>query len=383
MPGRMLLATRTTLSLLLARALLAFVEGPRHAADLSAAAFAEDRSVSDLWESLEQEREAALEIAHSRSTAEKAAEQDCSLASSDEAYLQQQNVIQAENWAWNGTEDAGLSELLSQQTLPPSRRQSAKEGCQASIGPRDDPNFVNHVRPCGEFSTRCTDIPLVKANLDYPGGGAAGAVIPGQDYVVQFDIGIHPAVVRDILKHHFKEMESCIHCPPLEQIYNETCLETIVTGGAMWGDLGLRSLHSRAYDCMGSCGRGCSNIISHLPDDIGALDCLKHDLCSAWKSVHKGQPTVGFCFDPDCGDEAAMSLFNCWKGWRLFGSLGGHRHGPFSVPAICDERDPAIAGCWNHGGWFTTGRCQVFQGWKKGQGIPDPHPLRSPIQRLR
>ena len=67
-------------------------------------------------------------------------------------------------------------------------------GCEATAGPRDDPDFLNRVRPCGELSSICTDIPLAKANTDYPGGGAAGAVIPNQDYLVQFDIGLHPEV---------------------------------------------------------------------------------------------------------------------------------------------------------------------------------------------
>mmetsp|Transcript_65727 Transcript_65727/g.152711 ORF Transcript_65727/g.152711 Transcript_65727/m.152711 type:complete len:99 (+) Transcript_65727:301-597(+) len=54
-----------------------------------------------------------------------------------------------------------------------------------------------------------------------------------------------------------------------------------------------------------------------------------------------------------------MALFNCWRGWRFFGSLGGHRKGPFSVPVICDKEDPKIHGCWSHGGWFTQGHCKA------------------------
>jgi len=381
-----MLATRTTLSLLLARALMAFVENPGLAFEREPDE--EQNAEHSRWASrdrFQRDREAALEVAVGKEMALEREERECTSSTRADSCVQGGSLEDdySEGVAWNQTLGADLSEFLSQQTRPPARRQSRILGCEATLGPRQDPNFVNWVKPCGEFSSRCTDIPHVKANFDYPGGGHAGAVIPGQDYVVQFDIGIHPAVVRDILKVNLKEMESCVHCPSLDEMYNETCLETIVTGGSMWGNLGLRSLHARAYDCMGSCGKGCSNVISHLPDDVGALDCLKHDVCSAWKSVRQGRPTSGFCFDPDCGDEAAMSLFNCWKGWRFFGSLGAHRDGPFSVPAVCDKNDPAIAGCWSHGGWFTQGRCTVFQGWDKGQGIPDPHPLRSPIQRLR
>ena len=32
----------------------------------------------------------------------------------------------------------------------------------------------------------CTDIPVIEANRDYPGGGV-GALVSGQDYVVQFN----------------------------------------------------------------------------------------------------------------------------------------------------------------------------------------------------
>lgn len=254
-------------------------------------------------------------------------------------------------------------------------RNSELPECQATAGPRDDPAFLERVRPCGNYSAMC-GLPVIEANTDYPGGGV-GAVIPGQDYVVQFDIGIHPVVASDILKRRLKEVESCLHCPAFE----ERCLEVVVKGGADWGNLGMPSVGREAYDRMGVCGFSFTARLTRTRGDIGALDCLKHDVCSAWKSVSSGRPTRGFCHDPDCGDEAAMSIFNCWRGWRLFGSLGGSRTGPFSEPVAC-ERDPRVRGCWSHSGWFTPGRCKVFQGWDRGQGIPDPDPLRSPIQRL-
>lgn len=285
----------------------------------------------------------------------------------------------AEEWCPNGSvahEGSCLDRSLAALERP-TRLRSALPECQATLGPRDDPNFLDHVRPCGNYSSVCADIPVVRANTDYPGGGI-GAVRPNQDYVVQFDIGLHHVVARELLHSRLREIDSCLHCPHFE----EHCLEAVVTGGAMWGDLGLSSVGREAYDCMGGCGRGCTNILGRSQDDIGALDCLKHDLCSAWKSAKTGTPTSGFCHDPDCGDEAAMSIFNCWRGWRLFGSVGGSRHGPFSEPAICDPGNPRIRGCWSHGGWFTKGRCKLFQGVSKGQGIPDPHPFRSPIQRL-
>lgn len=256
------------------------------------------------------------------------------------------------------------------------RRGSALPECQATRGPREDPNFLDAARPCGTLSSICPDLPVVEANKDYPGGGV-GAVVPNQDYIVQFDVGLHPVVARDIFKRRLKEFESCVHCPQFE----ERCLEMIVTGGAMWGDLGIGALGAKAYDCMGGCGAGCSTQFSATHKDMGALDCLKHDVCSAWKSVATGEPTRGFCHDPDCGDEAAMTIFNCWRGWRFFGALGGSRGGPFSEPAVC-EPDPQVTGCWSHSGWFTQGRCKAFQGWERGQGIPDPDPFRGPIQRL-
>mmetsp|Transcript_53247 Transcript_53247/g.142484 ORF Transcript_53247/g.142484 Transcript_53247/m.142484 type:complete len:388 (-) Transcript_53247:118-1281(-) len=257
------------------------------------------------------------------------------------------------------------------------RRVSSIPGCEATAGPRDDPDFLNRVRPCGELSSICTDIPVAKANTDYPGGGAAGAVIPNQDYLVQFDIGLHPEVARQLLKRHLREIESCMNCPS----FGEQCLEVVVTGGAMWGNLGVPNIHSGAYDCMGGCGKGCAHFQVQNRQDVGALDCLKHDLCSAWKSLQTRNGTQGFCHDPDCGDEAAMTIFNCWKGWRFFGSVGSNSNGPFSRPVVCDP-STRNSGCWSHGGWFTKGRCKIFQGLSKGQGIPDPSPFRSPIQRL-
>merc|ERR1711865_710786 len=108
----------------------------------------------------------------------------------------------------------------------------------------------------------------------------------------------------------------------------------------MGEDLGMNALDSEAYNCMGGCGPGCTSLpffdnITVSPDDIGALDCLKHDLCSAWKTVFSGKPVSGFCHDPDCGDEAAMTIFNCWRGWRLFGSVGGSNDGPLAEPSVC------------------------------------------------
>lgn len=248
--------------------------------------------------------------------------------------------------------------------------------CQATAGPRADPLFLQKVRPCGNYSSICHDIPLVQANTDYPGGGV-GNVVPGQDYIVQFDVGVHPVVAEEILKRRLKGINTCVSCPTFE----EKCLEVVVTGGASWGDLGLTSLGRRSYDCMGGCGKGCVAPTILNKWDGGALDCLKHDVCSAWKSVFQGRPATGFCNDPDCGDEAAMTIFNCWRGWRIFGSLGSGASGPFSTPAVCAQ-DQSTRGCWSHAGWMTEGRCKIFQGWSRGQGIPDPHPLRSPIQRL-
>lgn len=273
-------------------------------------------------------------------------------------------VLEARNWS-------------AAALLYPMRRESQVPGCEATRGPRDDPDFLSKVRPCGNLSSLCTDIPLVEANKDYPGGGI-GAVLPNQDYVVQFDVGLHPEVAREVMRSRLREIDSCVSCPD----FQESCYEAVVTGGAMWGNLGLLDVGVKAYDCMGGCGQGCSGSPGRTHQDVGALDCLKHDLCSAWKSVRQGRATKGYCHDPDCGDEAAMALFNCWRGFRFFGSVGGSRRGPFSEPVICAPGDVTIRGCWNHGGWFTQGRCKVFQGWSRGQGIPDPHPLRSPIQRL-
>lgn len=299
----------------------------------------------------------------------------------DEAVDQEQALAPKSSSWFRALLGGSKVRVASEPAGPPKRLRSLHPECQATLGPRDDPGFLDRVRPCGNLSSVCTDIPVVYANRDYPGGGV-GAVMPGQDYLVQFDVGLHPEVAREILRRRLREIDSCVHCPGLEA-FGEQCYEAVVTGGAMWGDLGKSSLGlaPQAYDCMGGCGIGCQGALAaHSKEDVGALDCLKHDLCSAWKTVHSGRATQGFCHDPDCGDEAAMAIFNCWRGYRFFGSLGGARSGPFSEPAVCDASDSEVKGCWSHSGWFTPGRCKVFQGWERGQGIPQP--LTSPIQML-
>lgn len=108
--------------------------------------------------------------------------------------------------------------------------------------------------------------------------------------------------------------------------FGETCVETFVKTDDDWGEIdGLEN----GYDCMGTCGPGCLGFGR-------GRDCLKHDVCSFFKSYALKEDANGFCKDIDCGDEAAQSVINCWIRNQFI----------LDEPVICnrtvDEENPNI-----------------------------------------
>ena len=85
----------------------------------------------------------------------------------------------------------------------------------------------------------------------------------------------------------------------------------------------------------------------------------------------------GFCYDIDCGDEAAQTVFNCYidKGWWR----------P-DTPITCDKsnfNNPDAYGHWSHGTkLFNEGPCGNFVGWSNGQGLPDKNKISNPYMFL-
>lgn len=212
----------------------------------------------------------------------------------------------------------------------------------AQLRKPDSDHPYGKVRPCGYHQTRCPSLEVVDSSIDYPGRGD-GDLIRNTDYIVQFDVGTatpDPEIPASIWPD------------------GQECLEVIMTTKDAWGDLGVPGLRESAYNCMGSCGEGCRSVGT-------SRDCGKHDVCSAYKSVHMNAPATGFCNDADCGDEAAQTIYNC-RHTRL--SDGGRYD-----PAICNCEEPS----WTSGSWstippnfFEQGNCRAWQGCEKGEGIP-------------
>lgn len=246
-------------------------------------------------------------------------------------------------------EAADLGAAVVEVQRPPSTTPlPADVSCNAT-SPSDE-DFLSRFVPCGTLAAKCGDLPVIFANRDYPGSGEFGDV-QRRDYIVQFDIGLHPAVARAALQVRFS-VDACVDCAEEFVGFNETCLEVVVRGHSHWGSLGgTPGVAAGAYDCMGRCGSGC------MGSSTGGLDCLKHDVCSAWKSRRRGRPVAGYCHDPDCGDEGAQALYNCHDS-----------HGA----APCNESDPSVIGSWSSARWSGMGWCNLYQGWERGQGIP-PH----------
>lgn len=225
------------------------------------------------------------------------------------------------------------------------RIQSNITGCSAVSGTNTKEDLKQKVKPCGFYSSKCTDLFTVQRNVTYPGNGALDPKC-GTDYIVQFDVGLNENVEGINASNSIYKTLS-LHKEATGN--GEVCLEVIITDCDDWGNLGITSLPAGGYDNMGGCGAGKVGVGD-------AMDCLKHDVCSAFKSAMIEGPASGFCNDPDCGDEAAQTLFNC------------KNHAGEAAACSCHG---GTTGSWSAVSKVFGGNCAAYQGCDKGQGIPN------------
>lgn len=249
--------------------------------------------------------------------------------------------------------------------------------------------WLQKFKPCGWYRDNCQDmqgVEVLEANVVYPpnrdrdqGRGEGDEDLQkGKSYIVQFDVGIHPEVVTandgeysnyfgkggviDLTGGYIDNNETGYKTETY--VSGETCLEVYAKAGndgdANWGDI-----HGNSYGCMGKCGKGC---------DLGggyAKNCMKHDVCGAFKSVAQGIESSGNCRDIDCGDEQMQTVAYC------------HKKGLLELPVTCRKEDFV-----NHpkeydirltfgARFFTTkdgdtqeAACHLWTGWDRGQGAP-------------
>jgi len=236
----------------------------------------------------------------------------------------------------------------------------------------------NGVRPCGYYESMGCDHPVIPPNVAHPGEGDGD--IEAMPYIVQFDIGTHANVLDKVTSSLVgTEFGNCIGCAGsvgdeyelgdnvVLNASGETCLEIIVQAGS-----------DVTGGCAGKCGVACS-FSSWDPTTWNpagyAKDCLKHDVCATYKAVvlNNFNYADGFCHDPDCGDEAATTLMECWEGgWG------------WDIALICKSEDfdenPDVYGKWTFGSiaMSSEGPCSNFRDWSSGQGIPNRDQIRNP-----
>lgn len=191
--------------------------------------------------------------------------------------------------------------------------------------------FLKQFKPCG-FYQNCNHTfhewfgfnhpvfmgneTILDANVCYPGtGNTTYDLVVGGIYLVRFDTGLDRAtfdaynqmgdwaLISDVrpgvASTWFDPFSDnfTTNAMPLE----ETCVETFVKILDDWGEVPNQT---NSYSCIGKCGPSCFGKGT-------APDCLKHDVCSYFKSYALEKSTEGFCRDFDCGDEAAQTVTNC------------------------------------------------------------------------
>jgi len=240
--------------------------------------------------------------------------------------------------------------------------------------------LFSYFKPCGYYEKTCKhhNFEIIPANVDYPGSGTHD-ISNGERMIVQFDIGIDVKLrkkVFDGLKYPIVQ-KNCIGCQWNDwklpgdidkSASGETCIEAIVKIGTNLGNyLGFKG------GCLGKCGTGCDWIGGGM-----GKDCAKHDLCSYYKLIitkQKYHHKEVFCFDPDCGDEAAQAVLNCFKAsWFL------------DPVKVCHEsefdKNPSYYGHWSLGSYLVQGNCGNFVGWDNHQGLPDKSRISNPYKML-
>jgi len=241
--------------------------------------------------------------------------------------------------------------------------------------------FFDYFEPCGTYEKSCHH-QVIPPNIDYPGSGSHD-ISPGEIYIVQFDVGVDPILkgkVYDTLPQEWKN--NCIGCNDKPNLpgknknitkteNGETCIEVIMKIGSSLGDF----LGSKG-GCVGKCGPGCNFLAGGY-----AKDCAKHDVCSAYKLLvtkKAYQNPSKFCGDPDCGDEAAQTVMNCFEHRLFWGD-------PVKVCHKSDfDRNEDYYGHWSMGtSFFNEGNCGNFVGWEAHQGIPPKNRIQNPYKMLK
>jgi len=216
--------------------------------------------------------------------------------------------------------------------------------------------MLDSTLPCGTYESRGCTHEVIPANVDFPGEGPGD--LEFKPYIVQFDIGVHNSI-KAIVEQTADQGQPCIGCSAGG---GEQCLELIVKGNS-----------DVSGGCAGKCGGGCV---------IGAgwaKDCMKHDVCTAYKDLVLGgnawNDDDGFCYDIDCGDEAAQTVMNCYiDNWSA------------DTPITCEKSNFSnrnAYGAWSYvTSYFTEGPCGNFVNWNSGQGLPDVDKIHNPYQFL-
>eukprot|EP00548_Thalassiothrix_antarctica_P000400 CAMPEP_0194130636 /NCGR_PEP_ID=MMETSP0152-20130528/1632_1 /TAXON_ID=1049557 /ORGANISM="Thalassiothrix antarctica, Strain L6-D1" /LENGTH=367 /DNA_ID=CAMNT_0038825209 /DNA_START=102 /DNA_END=1205 /DNA_ORIENTATION=- len=185
--------------------------------------------------------------------------------------------------------------------------------------------FLKQFKPCGYYQEKCKhkfvawfgdkwkEYPPMEANVDYPGTGQKDLDHHHGVHIVQFDTGLDEVTYEAYKKGDMSLINDINRGTWLDPFANgfttdklplgETCVETFAEFPDDWGPVPGQDNN---YDCMGGCGGGCIG--------VGAgNDCMKHDVCSYFKSYALEIKAKGQCLDIDCGDEAAQANINCYK----------------------------------------------------------------------
>lgn len=269
---------------------------------------------------------------------------------------------------------AGSSSSLRSGKIDPHLDTSESSECYAfEKNPANDPDLqkrmLDATKPCGYYKPKCSNLEVLSANVVYPGEG------PGElnykPYIVQFDIGVHPNIKNKVVSawEGSNTKEQSLTSSYSNPAVGEECFEIIVKGGS-----------DATGGCAGKCGNGCSWTGAGY-----AKDCMKHDVCTTYKALKlmEDNPSKtfddyhdGFCYDLDCGDEAAQTLMNCYINYWFN-----------DVSIVCNKEEFASNsnryGHWSHATkLFTEGPCGNFENWASGQGIPDKSQISNPYSYL-
>jgi hypothetical protein len=180
--------------------------------------------------------------------------------------------------------------------------------------------WLQKVKPCGWFRQNCPSLislEVIEANThNAPGNdeGTSGTDLQTTEYyITQFDVGITAEMVAYDQDSNYSQAFGGTNGYPglirltggisasdptnlstvATYVEGETCLEVHAKAADDWEDI-----HGNSYNCMGLCGSGCD-----IRSGGYSRNCMKHDVCSAVKSMVQGFAADGNCHDVDCGDE--------------------------------------------------------------------------------